>query len=238
MYIRLFWELEQKHKLTQQKEVRVKEIQEELKIEEQIKMFEDQIAETKSLLESFLKRKKELENEKETDDSQLATINEGLENNKFKNAKEVKVAKKNQETLVVKGEEIERNLKFVLDEIVEKNNRIQITSSKIDEYKDKISKIQEEYKQLEKEISVENEDYDKEFSEKTKEIPFRILHRYLEIREQFPHGAMAAVEHGHCSYCGAMVPLEVLESLKDESKEEIIQCEVCGKILFLPKNSK
>jgi len=235
MYIKLLWELEQMHQLTQQKEVRVKEIQEELKIEEQIKTFEDQIAETNSLLESFLKRKRELENEKESNEVQLVAINEGLDNNKFKSAKELKIAKKNQEILTTKSDEIDRNLKFVLGEIEEKSTLVKAVSAKIAEYKGNIAKIQGEYKKLEHEIVLENKQYEKEFAEKTKGIPFSILHRYLEIQQQFPHGAMASVEHGHCSYCGAMVPLEVLEKLKDETKEEIVQCEVCGKILYFPK---
>lgn len=235
MYIKLLWELEQMHQSTQQKEVRVKEIQEELKIEEQIKTFEDKIAETNSKLESFLKRKRELENEKDLNETQLSAINEGLDSNKFKNAKELKVAKKNQEILTSKSEEIDKNLKSVLGEIEENNAIVKEVSAKIAEYKGNIAKIQEEYRKLEHEIALENEQYKKELAEKTKGIPFNILHRYLEIQQQFPHGAIASVEHGHCSYCGAMVPLEVLEKLKDETREEIVQCEVCGKILYLPK---
>ncbi|MGC8721103.1 MAG: zinc ribbon domain-containing protein [Caldisericaceae bacterium] len=238
MYIKLLWELEQMHQLTQQKEVRVKEIQEELKIEEEIKGLENQIAESNSLVESFLKRKRELESEKEAIQSQLVAINEGLENNKFKNAKELKIAKKNQETLVVKSEEINRNLNFVIAEIEEKKAFQKSVSDKIDNYKEKIASVQQEYEKLEREIAFENEKYEKEFAAQSQSIPFSILHRYLEIQQQFPHGAIATVEHGHCSYCGAMVPLEVLEKLKNESKEEVIQCEVCGKILYLPSKDK
>ncbi len=238
MYIRLLWELEQKNKLTQQKEARVKEIQEELKMVDEIKSLEDQIAETKSLLESFLKRKREIENEKESNDVQLKSIIEGLDNNKFKSAKELKVAKKNQENLLAKGEEIEHNWQFVLGEIKEKDERISMLNTKIEEYLKTINRIQHEYDELEKEIVRESGKFKKEFEEKTKDISFNILHRYLEILEQFPHGAIATVEHGHCSYCGAQAPLEVLEHLKEHLSEEIVQCEVCGKILYSPKDSK
>ncbi len=237
-YIELLWELEQKAKVTHKKEKRIKEIEEELKIEEEIKNTQDEIESLKSQEESFLKRKKELENELFEAENHLKTLNQEIDENKFKSSKELKLAKKNQENLELRVEEINRNLGFVNSEIETRKKSIAELQKKINKSKENIDKINEEYRKLEREIKNENEKLKSEFQKKTKEIPFLILHKYHKIREDFPLGAISFVEKGYCGNCGAKVPSEVLEELKNSSGEEIIQCEVCGKILYHSEDLK
>jgi predicted nucleic acid-binding Zn-ribbon protein len=238
MYIKLLWELEQKERLTQRKEQRVKEIEEELKIEDEIKLVKDEIAELTSSSESFIKRKKEIEAEIEDHETSLKAIIDSIENGKSKTAKDLKRLRKEQDNLTNKIDDLKRNLGFVLQNIEEKKERINNLNSKITESEKQIEKVRAEYKKLEREIQEESSKYIKEFEEKTNIIPFDILYRYNETKKDFPHGAIALVELGCCSNCGAEIPLEIIEDFRDGHSDNIIRCEVCGKILFYPENLK
>jgi len=238
MYIKLLWKLEQKEKSTQRKERRIKEIKEELKIEDEIKSVKIEIEELTSSLEGFFKRKKEIETEIKEDEVSLRTILDSLGSGKSKTSKDIKRLKKEQDNLANKVEDLNRNLSFVEQSIKERQQKISSLKDKIAQSEDKIKNVRKEYNKLEQEVQEETAKYIKEFEEKTKIIPFEILHRYNEIKKDFPHGAIALVNQGHCLNCGAEIPLEVIEDFKDGQSDKIVQCEVCGKILYYPDNYK
>lgn len=232
-YIRLFWELEQKAKITYKKEKRVKEIQEELKIQENVRSREEEIDNLNSQINTYLKRRKELENEIFEEENRLKVITSEIDANKFKTAKEVKLAEKNRKDIQERLDNLEKNLKSVDNEIEERKRAVNKLKKENEEANLKISKITDEYKKLEAEIAQEKEKFEKEFNEKTKDVPYPILHRYLEVKEDFPFGAITAVEKDFCGNCGAKIPSKIFEELVESSGEEVIQCEICGKILYI-----
>ncbi len=234
-YVSLFWELEQKSKITHKKEKRVKEIHEELKVQESVKQREEEVANLNSQLTAYLKRKSEIENEIFEDESRLKILLSEIEGNKFGTAREVKLAEKNRKDIQERLEGLNKTLKSVDEEIEERRKAIEKLENENSEAKKRIEKITKEYKKLESEISEEKSKIEKEFAEKTKVIPINILQKYLEIREYFQSGAIALVDHGFCGNCGVKIPSQILEELVESKGNVIIQCEICGKVLYVPE---
>jgi len=238
MYIKMLWEFEQKEKETKSKKHRIKEIERELQIKNEMEKLKEGIEELESAKEGFIKRKKELEIENDENEAQLNHISGLIKGNKLKTSKELKTAKKTEESLTVKRDELKKNLEFTIAEIKEKNKRVKDLSKKIAEMKKIITKIRKERKKLEKELKSEIETLNKEFKKLKKIIPQVIIRKYETIKENYPEGAITTTDHGSCKNCGVQLPLETMEELQKSEGDKIIQCEVCGKILYFPEELK
>ena len=234
MYIKLLYEFEQKERNLRVKEARIKEIDQELQIKNEIDEIQNQIAGLNSAIEGFISRKNELERDIEENNDQLKGITELLEGNKLKTSKEIKAAKKTKENLETKSEELKKNLEFTETAIGEKKSQIEDLEKQIADLEKGLKDIRKERKNLESQIKNETAELKKEFNKIAKEIPGDILTKYEEIKESFPYGAISSIEDDACSNCGAVLPLEVLEELKESKGEKLIRCEVCGKILYFP----
>ncbi|MGC9100289.1 MAG: zinc ribbon domain-containing protein [Caldisericum sp.] len=232
-YLEKLYEVETKLTITHEKEKRVKEIEEELKIEDQIKNLSSEIDEINLSKSGFIKRKNEIEREIEETERELKSVQTAIESNQFKTQKELKAAKKTEENLVAKLDELKKSLSFVNSEIADKEKKIKEISDNIVKLKDRYNNIQEEYNKLEKEIKEEREALDKEFDSVLSTLPLEFAREYLSIREDFPDGAISQVDHGHCGNCGVKLPLEFIEFLKETKGDKILRCEICGKILYL-----
>jgi len=238
MYIKLLYEFEQKEEVLRKKELRIKEIEKELQINDAVKKYNDEIAGLELALNGFNQRKQEIERDLEENESQLKNVTALLESNKLKTSKEIKAAKKTKENLLTKRDELKKSLEFIEEEIKNKKESIGKLESEIEEAKKSLEKFREEQESLQKEIKEEAAALRKEFEKLAKSIPEEILRKYEEIKENFPFGTITTVDGDTCSNCGALIPLERLEELKTGKGDHIILCEVCGKILYYPKELK
>ncbi len=235
MYIKLLYEFEQKEKVLREKESRIKEIDKDLQIKHEIAEYENEIEGLKSAMEGFKKRKLEIERDIEENNEQLKGVEALLEGNKLKTSKEIKAAKKTRDNFIAKGDELKKTLEFTEAAIKEKVDQIKEIKDKISELKKQLEEIEKERKELTEEIEKEAKVLRKEFEKLVSLIPEEVIKKYEEIKQNFPYGAIATVDENACSNCGAVLPLEVLEELKEGKGEKIIRCEVCGKILYFPK---
>jgi predicted nucleic acid-binding Zn-ribbon protein len=238
MYIKLLYEFEQKEKLLRKKELRIKEIDKELQINDTIKKYKDDIAGLELAVKGFEQRKLEIEKDMDENESQLKSVTVLLDSNKLKTSKEIKAAKKTKENLLTKEDELKKSLEFIEDEIKAKKEDIEKVKEKIREAEESLKRFKEEQEELQKEIKEESAYLRKEFEKLAKSMPEEILRKYEEIKENFPFGAITTVDDGTCSNCGALIPLEMLEELKTGKGDHIILCEVCGKILYYPEELK
>jgi len=237
-YLGKLYEVEKKLSQIASKEKRVKEIKEELHIKETIEEYETRIEEINKSKDGYIHRKEGLEREIDEFERELKTIREAIEGNKFKTQKELKAAKKTEENLVSKIEELKRNLAFDLDEIKQKESEIEKLKNEIETLQTRYESIKKEYETLDKELKEEKALIDKEFEDVLSTLPYEFVQKYLSIRSDFPYGAIEEVDHGHCGNCGVRLPLETLELLQETKGNEIIRCEVCGKILYIPEEVK
>ncbi len=235
-FISKVYEVEKKLSQTLKKEKRVKEIEEELKIEEQISNYETEKEELDLSKKGLVSRKNEIEREIEDAEKELQSIKNAIDSSTFKTQKELKIAKKTEENLLAKMEEYEKNLNFVLNELKERDTKIEELDKAIDNLKKKSEKIREEYEKLEEELKEERVLLNKEFDEVISSLPHDFVTRYLEIRKSFPGGAIEKVDHGFCGNCGVKLPLETIALLQETKGNEIIQCEICGKILYIDED--
>ena len=238
MYIKLLYEFEQKEEVLRRKELRIREIEKELQINNAVKKYSDEIAGFELALKGFNQRKQEIELNLEENESQLKNVVALLESNKLKTSKEVKAAKKTKENLLTKEDELKKSLEFIEEEIKAKKSSIEKLESEIEEAKKSLDKFKKEQESLQEEIKKESVVLRKEFEKLAKSIPEEILRKYEEIKENFPFGAITTVENNTCSNCGALIPLERVEELKTGKGDHIILCEVCGKILYYPEELK
>jgi len=238
MYIKQLYEFEQKEEVLRKKELRIKEIERELQINDAVKKYNDEIAGLELALKGFNQRKQEIERDLEENESQIKNVTALLESNKLKTSKEVKAAKKTKENLLTKEDELKKSLEFIEEEIKNKKESIKALESQIEEAKSSLEKFRKEQESLQKEIKAESAALRKEFEKLAKSIPEEIIRKYEEIKENFPFGAITTVEDNACSNCGALIPLETLEELKTGKGDHIILCEVCGKILYYPEELK
>ncbi len=238
MYIKLLYEFEQKERNLRDKEARIKEIDQELQIKNEIVGYKNQIEGLNSAVDGFVQRKREIKKDVEENNEQLKGITVLLGGNKLKTSKEIKAAKKTKENLELKAEELKNNIEFTETTIEEKKLQIDSIGKRIEDSENKLKQIRKERKLLEKEIKEVTAKLQKEFKDITGKIPQDILTKYETIKSSFPYGAIAPVMQDACSNCGAMLPLEVLEALKESKGEKLIRCEVCGKILYFPAESK
>jgi len=232
-YLGKLYELENKLAITKNKEKRVKEIEEELKIEENIKKFSSEIDEIELSKVGFIKRKDELEREIDELERQLSNVRGALEENKFKTQKELKVAKKTEENLLAKLEELKKNFQFVVSQIKEKEMQVKDIEGRISQLKSRFEAVKKEYELLENEIKEEKPSLEREFEALYATLPQDFVREYKAIREDFPFGAIATVEQGYCGNCGVKLPLEFIEHLRETKGNAILRCEICGKILYL-----
>jgi predicted nucleic acid-binding Zn-ribbon protein len=232
-YLEKLYEIETKLSLTKAKEKRVKEIEEELNIEERVKELSGEIDEINLSKSGFVKRKNEIEREIEETERELKSIQSAIESNQFKTQKELKAAKKTEENLTAKLEELKKSLSFVETEIKEKDDKINEINNKIKELNSRYENVKDEYERLEREIKEEKGTIEKEFESVLSSLPSDFVREYLSVREDFPDGAITEVDHGHCGNCGVKLSLEAVELLKETKGDAIIRCEICGKILYL-----
>ncbi|MEF3244926.1 MAG: hypothetical protein K6343_02950 [Caldisericaceae bacterium] len=235
-FIGKVYEIEKKLSQTLKKEKRVKEIEEELKIEEQINNYETEKEELILSKKGLVSRRNETEREIEDAEKELQSIKNAVDSNTFKTQKEIKIAKKTEENLVSKLEEYRKNLNFVLNEIKERDTKIEDLDKAIDNLKRKSEKIKKEYEKLDEELKEERALLNQEFDKVISSLPHDFVTRYLDIRKSFPGGAIEKVDHGFCGNCGVKLPLETIASLHETKGNEIIQCEICGKILYIEED--
>lgn len=238
MYIKMLWDFEQKEKKVKNKEHRIEEIGTEVQILNEISKLEEEIKAIKSAKDGFLKRKNEIEIEVEENESQLEHVSSLIKGNKLKTSKELKTAKKTEESLIAKQNELKKNLEFMTTEISEKDELVEELGRKIEKMKETIVQMKKERKKLEKELKSEVKILNEEFAKLKKVIPQIIIQKYEMIKENYPEETITTTDHGFCKNCGVQLPLEIAEELKNGEGDKIIQCEVCGKILYYPEELK
>ena len=118
------------------------------------------------------------------------------------------------------------------------NNKVKGISNQYDEMRKRVPKAKKEYASL-KEV------YDKELAEDQKKLNVlkqerdafangigeTVMERYNAIKFNRPD-PLAQVANGQCSGCNMEIAATYQRRLKD--KENIVECENCGRMLYLP----
>lgn len=127
------------------------------------------------------------------------------------------------------------------DDILEIQDFIEKTKEKLSKIQNEIVLKEENYKIEEERVKVELEKLKNEREEifkkrerLIKEIPEEIFSFYERENLKFGRRLVSLVEDERCSECGVILPVGVINSLKNGSYS--LKCENCGRILILKKD--
>ncbi|MCX8095780.1 MAG: hypothetical protein N3D74_06325 [Caldisericia bacterium] len=127
------------------------------------------------------------------------------------------------------------------DDILEIQEYIEKTKDKISKIQKEIQSKEENYKIEEERVKIEldklnkeREEIVKKREELIKEIPEETLLFYERENLKFGRRIVSIVEDERCSECGVILPVGILNSLKNGTYS--IKCENCGRILILKKD--
>jgi len=65
-----------------------------------------------------------------------------------------------------------------------------------------------------------------------KKVPEEVLELYMRVAKRHPGSALAEARGEQCRACGMRVLPHTLQLLLSETDEEVLRCEMCGRILF------
>ncbi len=88
------------------------------------------------------------------------------------------------------------------------------------------------YNELKASVQGEKEEVEKELAELKKAVPTELMERYAKKRANKIYPIVYEVSGNHCGACGMEPSLSDMGKLK---KGEIVDCEQCGRMLYLGK---
>jgi len=121
-----------------------------------------------------------------------------------------------------------QNRKMRLEEQVRTSRR------KLRKYKNTFDGLKEKYNKEEKSARAECEDLKQQRQKLLKRIDKRVLDRYNRVRLG-TDTAVVEINEGKCKGCHMEVSVVYTEKLREE---ELVNCETCGRILYLERNSE
>lgn len=178
-----------------------------------------------------LARLEELTAQRDKAEAALEEIKKSLADNAFETAAQVHRA-------IAQMADAEGKLKSAEKELSKMVSHSQMMENRYKEVRTKAAKARDEYTRL-------KAGYDKEFEKQTARleelkqeradaaqgIDEAYMERYKAIRSQrFP--VLASLRNDQCSGCNMSLPSAVAKQL--QGSDEIVECENCGRILYIP----
>ena len=179
-----------------------------------------------------LERLEELGAQRDRAAQTFAEIQSSLQEDSFESAAQVRKA-------ISQMTEAEAKLKAAEKELSKMISHSQMIENRYKEVRLKAAKARDEYTRL-------KVTYDKEFEKQTAhleelkkeraavgaEVDPAYMERYKNVREQrFP--VMAKLNNDQCSGCNMSLPSAIAKQIA--GSDEIVECENCGRILYMPQ---
>ncbi len=135
----------------------------------------------------------------------------------------------NAEAEVSKGEDQVLEQMMALEEV---DRRVKHTEADLKEAEQAIAA---EKKQMQLQYGEENKKLEGATAERegiAKKVPSEVLDLYMRVAKRHPGSAMAEARGEQCRACGMRVLPHTLQLLLSEADEEVLRCEMCGRILY------
>ena len=135
----------------------------------------------------------------------------------------------NSEAEVAKGEDRVLEQMMALEEV---DHRVKHAEADLKEAEQAIAA---EKKQMQAQYGEKNKKLDAAAAERgeiAKKVPEEVLDLYTRIAKRHQGMAMAEARGEQCRACGMRVLPHTLQLLLSETEEEVLRCEMCGRILY------
>lgn len=228
------WELESHYNTLDNYEENLDTIKKDLKMKQISEQFNN-IREKVDCLNNRIRSNKSALNKSNrflnTCDFKMKEIDEGLYAGKISDIKQINYLIEEKDKLKIKIEDIETEILTLMEENdsleEEYINSMDLLKKIADQIEDLNKSNIEMQKNLKENIEYENIQI-KNLKEKIDED---LLNRYQFLKERKKNGIVTA-ENFVCSGCNMFVSMYLREKLR---KKEIVFCESCGRILYLPE---
>jgi len=161
----------------------------------------------------------------------LAIVEEKVAKGEVSDLEELKQIKKSSEETREKLQKQEADLLKLMGEIDHLNRKLRDVTIKISKGKKEYDQVKTQYDEELEKISVEL----KQLQEKKKSIERKIdkelLEKYKNLRIN-RSTAIAAIEEDKCGGCNMTLASLVVRNVRDSGR--VVECEHCGRILYLP----
>ncbi|HYR23806.1 MAG TPA: C4-type zinc ribbon domain-containing protein [Chthoniobacterales bacterium] len=222
----------------QDRQQKIKQIENEIKnLPLQRKHLELQLAESVSSLEALKQKARQVEVDRKKLELDVGTRNESISRLKTQQYQ----TRKNDEFQAM-GHEIERyeneitkleDQELELMEQVDKL-KVEVTAEekKAAATKDSISRQMNDLGEKSKTLETRLQELSKERKELAAKMDEDLLNRFERLFASKGDSAIVAVEHGVCTGCHMKLTIATVKAA--EGGKEIVNCEQCGRILYVP----
>ncbi len=194
-----------------------------LGVEENVNKLDDRALELKGIYAKTAEQQMKLQ-------EQQAELAEALDS--VKDEKEASFLIKKADELISKIKALNAEANKIAEEIkniVSEYDKIKTTTRAAQaQYKENADK----YKELESSLKAEKESVEKELSALKKEVDANLMERYLKKRADKMYPILYEVKGNACGACRMELSMSDMNKLKNG---EIIDCEQCGRMIYLAK---
>jgi uncharacterized protein len=224
--------------ILQDRQQKIRQIESEIKnLPLQRKHLETQQAESAASLEALKHKARQVEVERKKLELDVGTRNESITRLKTQQYQ----TRKNDEFQAM-GHEIERyedEIRKLEDQELELMDqadklKVEVTAEekKAAATKDSISRQMSDLGEKSKTLEVRLQELSKERTELSEKMDEDLLNRFERLFASKGDSALVAVEHGVCTGCHMKLTTATVKAA--EAGREIVSCEQCGRILYVP----
>jgi len=224
--------------ILQDRQQKIRQIENEIKtLPLQRKHLESQLAESAASLEVIKQRARQVEIERKKLELDVGTRSESITRLKTQQYQ----TRKNDEFQAM-GHEIQRyedEIRKLEDqelELMEQGDKLKVEvaaeEKKATTNKDSITRQMNDLGEKSKVLETRLQELSKERTELAEKIDEDLLNRFERMFASKGDSAIVAVEHGVCTGCHMKLTVATIKAA--EAGKEIVSCEQCGRILFVP----
>ena len=224
--------------ILQDRQQKIRHIENEIKtLPLQRKHLESQLAESAASLEVIKQRARQVEIERKKLELDVGTRSESITRLKTQQYQ----TRKNDEFQAM-GHEIQRyedEIRKLEDqelELMEQGDKLKVEvaaeEKKATTSKDSITRQMNDLGEKSKVLETRLQELSKERTELAEKIDEDLLNRFERMFASKGDSAIVAVEHGVCTGCHMKLTVATIKAA--EAGKEIVSCEQCGRILFVP----
>jgi uncharacterized protein len=224
--------------ILQDRQQKIRQIENEIKtLPLQRKHLESQLAESAASLEVIKQRARQVEIERKKLELDVGTRSESITRLKTQQYQ----TRKNDEFQAM-GHEIQRyedEIRKLEDqelELMEQGDKLKVEvaaeEKKATTSKDSITRQMNDLGEKSKVLETRLQELSKERTELAEKIDEDLLSRFERMFASKGDSAIVAVEHGVCTGCHMKLTVATIKAA--EAGKEIVSCEQCGRILFVP----
>lgn len=230
--LELVWKLESQNSLLDNYKKKLEIINNNSEIQNLETLFNEannQLDDLKTKLEANKQTLYKDNNNLKEFDFKLLEIEKDLYDGSITDIKQLKYLSDEKDNLGKQIDILETNIIKLMETSERMYSDISIIELNLNEITNKISGTKNYLKLMSNELVEKINLEEKTVKELSKDIDSSILHRYKVLRKSKGSGVVA-VKNYICSGCNMLVPTYLGEKLK--SKNEIVFCESCGRILY------